>query len=85
MFEFGSTKCQRQINTANPDVRNRKHCILDFLALPNVKRALFHLAYSNNPQKLDNVVPRMLIIKLTGNLITILIILILTKPSPEFG
>ena len=38
MFEFGSTKSQRQINTANPDVRNKNTTLSTFL--PCQKHAL---------------------------------------------
>ena len=34
IWQFGNTKSQRQINTANLDVRNTKHNILSFHSLP---------------------------------------------------
>ena len=45
LFEFGSTKSQRQINTANPDVRNEIKTISAFLYCQN-PISLFPTAHS---------------------------------------
>jgi len=54
LFEFGSTKSQRQINAANPDVRNKIKTISAFL-LCQTHISLFPTAYSIFPSSWLNI------------------------------
>ena len=54
VFEFGSTKSQRQIHTANPDVRNKIKAVSAFL-LCQKHISLFPTVHSIFPSSWINI------------------------------